>query len=296
MTIIEQSLIAKNPKGKGEDGIVVTRDFVAVIDGSTSKSTVRCHHDPAFINVPSAAFPWPRRHSNGELAMLITANYIKKMRKDTTCNQFCSGVTASVRSYYKKELLSHLAAHPEDRLTASVILFSRLRREIWMVGDCQALVTPVKQTAESLQGALFLDNPKPYEQELAALRSKEAQRLLAAGTTIDELLEHDVARDAIIPRMVETMKHQNNGYSVVDGFPIDKHHIRIIPLDFQPWEVVLASDGYPFLCRTLEESERRLSLQRDKDPLNIGPEFMATKAFRPGFNSFDDRAYIRFLV
>lgn len=296
MTIIEQSLIAKDPKGKSEDGIVVTPDFIAVIDGSTSKSKVCCHRDPAFLSVPSAAFPWPRKHSNGELAMLIIAKYIKKMRKDTTCNQFCSGVTASVRSYYKKELLAHLSEHPEDRLTASVIIFSRLRREVWMVGDCQALLIPAKPSAEGEQEPLFLDNPKPYEHELAELRSKEAKRLLAAGTTVDELLEHDVARDAIIPRMLETMKHQNNGYSVVDGFPIDKLHIRTIPLDFQPWEIVLASDGYPFLCRTLGESERRLSLQREKDPLNIGPEFLATKAFRPGFDSFDDRTYIRFLV
>ena len=38
MEIIEQASIAKNPKGKSEDGIVVSKDFIAVIDGSTSKS------------------------------------------------------------------------------------------------------------------------------------------------------------------------------------------------------------------------------------------------------------------
>ena len=108
-----------------------------------------------------------------------------------------------------------------------------------------------------------------------------------AGTTV---------YDSIIPRMIETMRQQNTSYSVVDGFPIDRRHVRIVPLDFQPWEIVLASDGYPFLCPTLEESESRLRQQREDDPLNIGHHFQATKAFHPDFNSFDDRAYIRFSI
>jgi glycerophosphoryl diester phosphodiesterase len=71
--------------------------------------------------------------------------------------------------------------------------------------------------------------------------------------------------------------------------------VRIITLDFRPWEIVLATDGYPFLCKTLAESEDRLNRQREEDPLNIG-EFQATKAFHPDNKSFDDRTYIRFQV
>ena len=81
--------------------------------------------------------------------------------------------------------------------------------------------------------------------------------------------------------------------SVIDGFHIPREHVRIITLDFRPWQIVLASDGYPFLCPTLAESEQRLQHQRATDPLNISPEFQATKAFHPDFNSFDDRTYIR---
>ena len=91
------------------------------------------------------------------------------------------------------------------------------------------------------------------------------------------------------------MQQQNNGYSVIDGFPVDMAHVKTFTLDFRPWEIVLASDGYPFLCPTLAESEERLAWQRENDPLNIG-QFKATKAFTPGSNSFDDRAYIRFDV
>jgi glycerophosphoryl diester phosphodiesterase len=278
MTIIEQSLIPKSPTKRSEDAIVVTPDFIAVIDGSTSKSQRRCHRELSL-----------RRHSNGELAMLSIAAVIRKMKKGCSCHQFCLEATASVRSRYKKDLLPHLAIHPEDRLTASCIVFSRLRREIWMIGDCQALITskgPAVQDSEPL----FLDNPKPSEQMLAEQR---AAIIKASPKPWDHFLTADTARDAIIPSMLEAMKQQNNGYSVIDGFPVDMSHVRIVTLDLKPWEIVLASDGYPFLCPTLEESEERLAWQRANDPLNIG-DFKATKAFAEGNNSFDDRAYIRF--
>jgi glycerophosphoryl diester phosphodiesterase len=150
-----------------------------------------------------------------------------------------------------------------------------------MIGDCQCLV-----------GDTFYDNPKPYEQELA-----EQRAAIIEQSTGDKLqfLQHDTAREAIIPHMLETMKQQNKTYAVIDGFPIPQRYVRVITLDFQPWEIVLASDGYPFLEPTLQKSEEKLALQKATDPLNIGV-FKATKAFSEGNNSFDDRAYIRFSV
>ena len=238
--------------------------------------------------------------------MQLISRYIKRMPKDASCDSFMKGVTAYIRKHYSKHMLPRLAEHPEDRLTASVIVFSRLRREIWMIGDCQGLITPLIPGAAASQtspdspapaaGATYLENPKPAEAELAQMRAEEVRRQLAEGKTQEELLRNDTARPAIIPRMIETMRQQNIAYSVVDGFPIDRHHIRIVSLDFRPWEIVLASDGYPFLCSTLAESERRLRQQRTDDPLNIGPAFLATKAFHPDNNSFDDRSYIRFRI
>ena len=268
MQIIEKTVVAKNPKKKSEDGIVVTDNFVAVIDGSTSKTDYR-----------HSLF-----RSNGRYAMQLTARYISKMPKNTTSEQFFCGVTAYIRKHYKKSMLPRLAEHPEERLTCSAVVYSRLNREIWMVGDCQCLIN----------GELF-DNPKPAEAELAAMRAEEVKRLLAAGVTQDELLRNDTARPKIIPHMLEAMRQQNITYSVIDGFAIDRLHVRIIPLDFRPWEIVLASDGYPVLCPTLAESEEQLRKQREEDPLNIG-RFQATKAFHPDFNSFDDRSYIRLKI
>lgn len=269
MQIIEQTLVPKSPKGKSEDGIVVTPDFIAVIDGSTSKSNYR-----------HSLF-----RSNGRYAMQLISRYIQRMPKTIRCDEFLRGVTAYIRKHYSQSMLTRLAQHPEDRLTASVILFSRVSREIWLVGDCQCLV-----------GGTYYDNPKPDEALLASLRADELRRQLAQGITVDELLRNDTARTVIIPRMLKSMEQQNVGYSVVDGFPIPRQHVRVITLDFQSWEIVLASDGYPFLCPTLAESERRLQQQRIADPLNMGPDFQATKGFHPDNHSFDDRSYIRFRI
>ena len=287
MEIIEQTLVPKNPAKKSEDGIVVTADFIAVIDGSTSKSQYR--HSLL--------------RSNGRYAMQLVSRYIRHMPKTTTSEAFLRGVTAYIRRHYRKSMLSRLTEHPEDRLTCSAVVFSRVCREVWMIGDCQCLLTPIVSKPEAKSSDLklqfsnyYYDNPKPAEAELAAMRADEVRRQLADGKTQDELLRNDTARPTIIPRMLETMRQQNITYSVIDGFPIPRQHVRILPLDFNPWEVVLASDGYPVLCPTLEESESRLRQQREDDPLNIGPVFQATKAFHPDFNSFDDRAYIRFRV
>lgn len=265
MEIIEQYIVAKNSAKKCEDGIVVTDDYIAVIDGSTSKTDRR----------------FSLFRSNGRYCMQLISRYVRHAKGNLTCRQFCNGVTRAIASHYNKRDLQRLAEHPEERLTASAIVYSRLNREIWMIGDCQCIV-----------GGQYYDNPKPYEQELAEQR---AAIINDSREPKEIFLEHDTAREAIIPRMLETMQHQNKTYAVIDGFPIPQQYVRVITLDFKPWEVILASDGYPFLEPTLAASEERLEWQRQNDPLNIG-EFKATKAFAKGNNSFDDRSYIRFRV
>lgn len=252
-----------------EDGIIVTDDFVAIIDGSTSKSPVRI--------VPGM--------TNGRYCMLLIKEYICHAESQFTTNDFCNGLTAFIREKYDGLDTQRLAKHPEERLTASCIVYSRARRQIWMIGDCQCLV----------DGHLY-ENPKPYETQLAAKRSAIAQELISSGKyTVDELRTDDVARKAIIPELIETMAGQNKSYAVVDGFDIPMDKVRVITLDAQPHTIVLASDGYPHLRPTLAESEAELHRQLHSDPLNIRT-FKATKAYARGNNSFDDRSYIRFTI
>lgn len=125
------------------------------------------------------------------------------------------------------------------------------------------------------------------------LQSAEPQS--SGSRTIRKSFLSTTPRDVIIPDMLRAMQEQNKTYAVIDGFPIQQDKIKVVKVSADTQEVVLASDGYPFLCPTLAESEARLKEQIVRDPLNINT-FKATKGMMTGNLSFDDRAYIRFSI
>ena len=280
MKIIESSIIGKKSQEVCEDGMVVTDDFIAVIDGSTSKT-------PKHLNPDM---------KNGRYAMMLISEYIREeLKADASVDDFCQGVTAYIynKVYEKLGVEEQLKEHPEERLTASAILYSRTRNEVWMVGDCQAII----------DGKLY-ENGKPYEQEIARKRVE----------LIEQGLSPAEARKQIEPLLIEAMlSGQNQTYTVIDGFPIYQEGVKVVALKMKsasssievyfqeqtkpissPNEVVLASDGYPFLKPTLAASEAALAEQIANDPQNIH-SFIATKGIVEGNKSFDDRTYIRFV-
>ena len=294
MKIIESSIIGKKSQEACEDGMVVTDDFIAVIDGSTSKT-------PKHLNPDM---------KNGRYAMMLISEYIREeLKADASVDDFCQGVTAYIynKVYEKLGVEERLQEHPEERLTASAILYSRARNEVWMVGDCQAIIA----------GKLY-ENGKPYEQEIARKRVE----------LIEQGLSPAEARKQIEPLLIKAMlSGQNRTYTVIDGFPIYREGVKVVSVsdscsvqdsvqdsvpasDSVPCsdsvsasgtifvsssEIVLASDGYPFLEPTLAASEVALAEQIANDPQNIH-SFIATKGIVEGNKSFDDRTYIRFSV
>ena len=289
MKIIESSIIGKKSPEACEDGMVVTDDFIAVIDGSTSKT-------PKHLNPDM---------KNGRYAMMLISEYIREeLKTDASVDEFCQGVTAYIynKVYEKLGVEERLKEHPEERLTASAILYSRTRNEVWMVGDCQAIIA----------GKLY-ENGKPYEEKIARKRVE----------LIEQGLSPAEARKQIEPLLIKAMlSGQNQTYTVIDGFPIYREGVKVVSVsdsssvqdtvpasDTVPCsdsvsasgtisvsssEIVLASDGYPFLEPTLAASEAALAEQIANDPQNIH-SFIATKGIVEGNKSFDDRTYIRFV-
>lgn len=100
--------------------------------------------------------------SNGRYCMELIKNCINSISSDIDVYGFCQNMTKSIYSKYidLKIDVERLKLHPEERLTASAIVYSSKLRQVWMIGDCQCLV-----------GGCFYDNPKPYEQELAEQRA-----------------------------------------------------------------------------------------------------------------------------
>lgn len=286
MMIIESKIVGKKSPEACEDGMVITDDFIAVIDGSTSKT-------PKHLNPDM---------KNGRYAMMLISEYIREeLKADASVDDFCQGVTAYIynKLYEKLGVEERLKEHPEERLTASAILYSRTRNEVWMVGDCQAII----------DGKLY-ENGKPYEEKIARKRVE----------LIEQGLSPAEARKQIEPLLIKAMlSGQNQTYTVIDGFPIYREGVKVVSVsdscsvpasDSVPSsdsvsvsgtifvsssEIVLASDGYPFLEPTLAASEAALAEQIANDPQNIH-SFIATKGIVEGNKSFDDRTYIRFSV
>jgi hypothetical protein len=77
--------------------------------------------------------------------MLLISDFIKKMKAEITCSEFCEQVTALIQHVYteKKADIERLQTHPTERLTASAIIYSRCQNEIWMIGDCQCMTDSV---------------------------------------------------------------------------------------------------------------------------------------------------------
>ena len=277
MKVIESKIEGKKSPESCEDGLVVTADFIAVIDGSTSKTP---HHLSPDMK-------------NGRYAMVLISEYIQhELKPESTVEDFCEGVTSYIynKVYRQQGIEEQMQAHPEERLTASAILYSKAKNEVWMVGDCQAII----------DGKLY-ENNKPFE-EIVARRRVE---LIRQGFTPQE------ARKTIVPLLIQAMlEGQNKTYTVIDGFPIYQKGVKVVSLnapqknvetdvaDSLPLptkEIVLASDGYPFLKPTLTESEEALAHLLAYDP-QCTHEFIATKGIVVGNKSFDDRTYIRFQI
>lgn len=221
--------------------------------------------------------------TNGQCCMLIVKDVIRTMPADIACEDFCQRVTRRIHDTYVAHGfdVAQLQAHPEQRTTASCIVYSRQRKEVWMVGDCQCLI----------DGVLHGD-PKPQEEFYAAKRADFIRQALADRHSIDEFQTHDMGRDLIIPAIIESCRYQNILFSVFDGFPVSMAHVAIVHCP-EARELVLASDGYPFLKPTLRESEEQLARLLRDDPLCIST-YKASKGLMKGNRSFDDRSYIRF--
>jgi len=180
--------------------------------------------------------------------------------------------------------MERIRVHAEERLTSSVVIYSIQRQEIWMIGDCQCLVDDQ-----------YYDHPKPLEAGIAEERSVLVHQMLKDGTySVEQLIEHDYGRDLIVDKIISSCRLQNLEFSVADGFDIPIEKTKRIDTK-GCHQIVLASDGYPFLYPTLVESESKLAELLHEDPLCINL-YKATKGIKKGNQSFDDRTYIRFTV
>ena len=263
MEIIEHFSKGKRPDRPCEDGWVATDDFAAVVDGSTAKIKI----DPA-------------QESPGHLAMRLVCSAIRQFPADL-CKEEALTVLTQVIAEDKTYASKHY------RPTCSAVVYSRHRREVWFIGDCQCRC-----------GGETHKHDKVVDKILTDIRCDVIRYYLAHGYTEEELQQDDKGRAFIYDALCDQLYFQNDSdsynpyrYPVIDGQTIDASLVPSMSVG-NSREIILASDGYPILLDTLDETERKLQEVLEKDPLCI-QENPSTKCLVEGNDSFDDRTFLR---
>jgi hypothetical protein len=268
MEVVEQLVVGKlGDTAACEDGIVVTDAFAAVIDGSTDKTGDR--YDGS---------------TGGVFALHACAEAVRSLDPAATMYEAVTHLTEVLSGRLPPDL------PPQHRPTAVVAVYSRLRRELWQIGDVSIWHAGLQPGGTRAA--------KQIDQHAATLRSAILHAELANGATASHLRADDPGRRAIVPLLVAGTVFCNNpnagewAYPAVNGLPIPARLVIARQVPAHVTEVVLASDGYPRALPTLSESEQALAGLLATDPLCIGP-LLGTKGVLPGNASYDDRAYLR---
>lgn len=269
MKIIETFICGKkDDPALCEDMIVITPDFYAVIDGATTKTC-----------------PQVTGKSGGRFAAEMIAAGIESLPADIGGKQAVAVLTQILR----QATTAHLpdAGGGFEKPSCCFAIYSRARCQIWRVGDIGILCDGTAHMAG-----------KSIDDITSAARAMMTQALILNGETVDSLRADDKGRAFIMPLLQQQHLFANRadaggfGYGVMNGDDIPDVFVDVIEA-FDVSEIVLASDGYPVLRRSLAQSEAALQKILTEDPLLCQLHF-STKGQQAGQVSFDDRSYLRF--
>lgn len=266
--IIEQICASKtHVQEECEDVLVVCDNYIAVIDGATSKT--------------GNTF---EGKTGGKLAAELIASLLKgeTIDSDMDYKTAISRIQAELQNYERIHQLEEKGIH----LSASAVIYSVKKKQIWAIGDCQFMLNDKHYTFYKKADTILSDT-----------RSLAVHMLLQSGYSEEELMKEDIARQFILEelKMQQYLENKDDeyGYSVFSS----QGSVRNISVtDVPPGaEIVLASDGYPELFASLSESEARLNELIKLDPLCY-KVYRSTKGLTDNCTHFDDRCYIRFRV
>lgn len=261
----------KNNKELCEDGLVITENYISIIDGVTSKGNTL----------------W-QNMTSGVYVKKLLINAINNMSPNLKAEDSILYLNILIKEEYEKSnMYEYVKEHPEERLQANLIVFNISKNEIWMWGDCQALINKKLYHKE-----------KKIDKILSEARSLLVDLELKNGKTVEDIIKNDTGRKYILPLLKQSIVYNNTigeyGCNVLDGFEIMPKSVIKIKVKEND-EIVLASDGYPVLKNSLKESEEKLLEILEKDPLLINI-YKSTKGLQQGNISYDDRTYIKFVV
>lgn len=299
MHVLESHLQSKYspiPDDGGEDRIVVTQDFAAVIDGATSKTNARYTKGDRTV-------------TSGMIAAEILAEGIPELDPSWSAAQVCEFLNQRIYDAYDRyDTLEMAKTSPTERFMAVMALYNRQQRYLIMAGECQAIFA-----------YQHYQNTKKVDILNADARSEELKRLMESGKLTEQALmamdtsedpgrKHIMSPGRNFPGLKEQSRYQNNpdsayGYFVMDGFiNMDTPGFSVLTIPEEVSELILATDGYhkpqsmdPVdVMHSLASAERYLNMILLNDPCCY-KIYKGTKG-KGIHHSFDDRAYLKLAI
>lgn len=268
MKIIEHFLCGKKDiPDTCEDGLVIGKHLIAVIDGVTSKG-IRL---------------WDGKAS-GHYAKCILADYLQQDIERQSAVELLANLDHVLREKVQSRA-EYLSSTEYPR--ASIILYNDIYKEIWSYGDCQCRINEEIHT-----------HSKKIDQLNADMRAFYLEYQILQGIDVTALGLNDLGRKSIEKNLLMQFAFENKpgyfGYPVLNGMGIEESMIKYYPVS-EGDTIVLASDGYPVLKRNLNECEEELDYIKQNDPLCFRL-YRSTKGIQQGNISYDDRAFCSFVV
>ncbi|TMV47712.1 hypothetical protein FE783_19925 [Paenibacillus mesophilus] len=272
MEVMEACMISKTGDPQTcEDRYCVTEHYACVIDGATDVSGKRyggLTSGRIISGGIAEAIPTLPPDAELETAMRTINDHL-------------------IRLYKERDMYDAICENAFSIPSAAMALYSRNRRTVWMVGDCQCMIDKELYT-----------NPKIIDEITANARSLFLEAELQQGKTVEQLLMKDTGFEAVRPLIAMQYYMQNAkketpyGYAAVTGFDFELGMVKTVRVKEETEFLVLASDGYPKARATLSQSEDELRYILDNDPLCFR-EYKLAKGLVAGNVSFDDRTYLK---
>lgn len=270
--VIESSSVAKCGDERGNhDAVVINDSYVAVFDALQARGWRAWNKRPA-----------------GVFARDIMVSTLEGLPGDAEAQDVIRALQevlqAEAKSCIEEMSDDQIYAYPQSR----ALIYSIAKHEIWRLGDSPFCIN----------GKLNYQRSEGYE-KAAEKRAEVMERFLANPLSdMKDLINTDYGRSSAMDIIIEEEKRVD-GVLTLSGRPdvdIDALLDNVEIFDVEPGaEVILASDGYPKVLPTLEESEQWLADERARDPLFVR-DYKALQGAKDEEAGYDDRSYVRFIA
>lgn len=269
---IEYRTVSKTGDERGNhDGLVINDNFIAVVDAYQARGY---------------------RGWNGRPAGIFAKEIICKKLGEIDADAEAADVYRTLGQELQARTAEAIEAMSDSQVyaypMARVLVYSAARRQIWRLGDSPFVV----------DGELNFTRSEAME-AMIAQRCEVTEKFLANDRTdLKDMVNNDYGRTSIMEQLVEE-ERRVDGVECLSGRPDVDYDVllgNVEVFQLEPGqEVILASDGYPRLLGTIEDSEEWLAAERARDPLFVH-DYKSIRTAKDEEAGYDDRTYVRFVT